>query len=117
VPSGGKAKQAWTLDGQSRWVHRVIYSWNGSAYVASATNRFLWDNKVLLAILDPTKELAHSCLRGLDVSGSLQGAGGAGGVLSVNILTNGFHFMAYDGNGNVAGLVNAVSGAASGRYA
>jgi YD repeat-containing protein len=117
VPSGGKVRQTWTLDGQSRWVQRIIYSWNGSSYVTSATNRFVWDGKVLLAILDHTNGIAQSYLRGLDLSGSVQGAGGAGGVLAVNIPTNGIHSMAYDGNGNVAGLVSGSAGTASGRYA
>jgi RHS repeat-associated protein len=39
-----------------------------------------------------------------------------GGVLAVNIATNGTHFAAYDGNGNVSGLVSAGSGAITAQY-
>jgi RHS repeat-associated protein len=55
-------------------------------------------------------------MRGLDLSGSLQGAGGAGGLLAVSFATNGTHFAAFDGNGNVAGLVNAADGTLSANY-
>jgi RHS repeat-associated protein len=39
-----------------------------------------------------------------------------GGVLAVNIATNGIHFAAYDGNGNVSALVSAASGAITAKY-
>ena len=53
---------------------------------------------------------------GLDLSGSLQGAGGVGGLLAVNDVVNGTNFVAYDGNGNVAALVNATDGTETARY-
>jgi RHS repeat-associated protein len=46
----------------------------------------------------------------------MQGAGGVGGLLTENLTTNGVHFVAYDGNGNVAALVNAATGAVSANY-
>jgi len=39
-----------------------------------------------------------------------------GGLLAENIVGNGVHFVAYDGNGNVAALVNAATGAVSANY-
>ena len=53
---------------------------------------------------------------GLDLSGSEQGAGGVGGLLAMNSGTNGVHFLAYDGNGNVVGLVKATDGTVSANY-
>ena len=59
--------------------------------------------------------VTKSFLWGLDLSGSMQGAGGVGGLLAVK--TNGVaHFCAYDGNGNVAALVNAVTGENAAQY-
>ena len=43
----------------------------------------------------------------------MQGAGGVGGLLAVTFKTNGTHFAAFDGNGNVASLVNAADGTAT----
>jgi RHS repeat-associated protein len=53
---------------------------------------------------------------GLDLSGSMQGAGGVGGLLAVNDVANGAHFAAYDGNGNVAALVKGTDGTISAQY-
>jgi RHS repeat-associated protein len=58
---------------------------------------------------------------GTDLSGSEQGAGGVGGLLMVRnyVTTNNqsaTHFAAYDGNGNVTGLVDASDGAVSATY-
>jgi RHS repeat-associated protein len=53
---------------------------------------------------------------GLDLSGSVQGAGGVGGLLEVNDSANGAHFAAYDGNGNVAALVKGTDGTISAQY-
>jgi hypothetical protein len=54
-------------------------------------------------------------LWGLDLSGSEQGAGGVGGLLKITDYTSGttHHFVAYDGNGNVAGLVNSTNASVS----
>jgi RHS repeat-associated protein len=116
VPSAGRMKEQWTHLADGRWIERIVSTWNGSAYVASYTNRYVWDAQVLLAVLDHTNGLVMSFMRGLDLSGSLQGAGGVGGVLAVSFKTNGTHFFCYDGNGNVAALVSATSGSESARY-
>src|SRR5574344_1919734 len=60
--------------------------------------------------------LVRSYTWGLDASGSMQGAGGVGGLLMVNAGSGGFHFPAYDLNGNVMGLVNAANGNISAKY-
>jgi RHS repeat-associated protein len=56
----------------------------------------------------------------LDLSGSEDGGGGIGGLLSVLEISGGqttdAHFAAYDGNGNVSGLVNAGDKLPSARY-
>ncbi|MDD4406246.1 MAG: RHS repeat-associated core domain-containing protein [Parabacteroides sp.] len=51
-----------------------------------------------------------------NASGSMQGAGGVGGLLMVNAGSGGVHFPAYDLNGNVMGLVNATNGIISTKY-
>ena len=58
---------------------------------------------------------------GLDLSGTMDGAGGVGGLLWVTLHTvsgpaAGTHFAAYDGNGNVVALVSATTGNETSRY-
>jgi RHS repeat-associated protein len=117
VPTASRAKEAWTFDSEGRWVQRIVYSWSGSAYAAQSTNRFLWDGKVLLAMLNRTNGLVMSFLRGVDVGGaSASQDASVGSVLAVNIVTNGVHFCAYDGNGNVDALISARDGTISATY-
>ena len=60
--------------------------------------------------------LVRSYTWGLDASGSMQGAGGVGGLLMVNAGSGGVHFPAHDLNGNVMGLVSAAAGNISAKY-
>ena len=124
LPAGAKVKEVWTHLADGRWIERLVSTNNGTAYFASLTNRYVWDNQVLLAVLDHTNGVVVSFMRGLDLSGSIQGAGGVGGVLAIKVetavpsspLANTTHFTCYDGNGNVTALVNAATGAESARY-
>ncbi len=47
-------------------------------------------------------------LWGEDVSGSMDGAGGIGGLLAVNDTTENYYTM-YDGNGNIVKYVDKIS--------
>jgi RHS repeat-associated protein len=51
---------------------------------------------------------------GRDLSGSLQGAGGVGGLIARS--DGATHFASFDGHGNVAGLVNGADGTSSAKY-
>ncbi|MBI4658080.1 MAG: RHS repeat-associated core domain-containing protein [Verrucomicrobia bacterium] len=53
---------------------------------------------------------------GMDVSGSVAGAGGVGGLIAVKPAGGVAHFAAHDGNGNVMGLVDGSTGTLSGNY-
>lgn len=65
-----------------------------------------------------TLELAQSYLWGRDLSGSMQGAGGVGGLLAVLDHTDGtdVHFAISDANGNVSALVDGSDGTLSAEY-
>jgi RHS repeat-associated protein len=54
----------------------------------------------------------RSYVWGSDLSGSIQGAGGVGGLILIRDLPSaiGYCSIAYDGNGNVAGLVSMSGG-------
>ena len=64
--------------------------------------RFLYDGWNLIAELNTQNSPLRTYTWGLDLSGSMQGAGGVGGVLTISNHQSpiGTHFAAYDGNGN-----------------
>lgn len=90
----------------------------------------------VVAELDRYNNVVRTYMWGKDLSGTLNGAGlpaaspacagtadrdaaqagGVGGLLGVNDATQGFHFVAYDGNGNVMALVDADAGTVSAEY-
>ena len=55
---------------------------------------------------------------GLDLSGTLQGAGGIGGLLATTVhgTPDTTHFHAYDGNGNTICTINCADGTISAHY-
>ena len=116
APAASRVRTEWAYQPDGRWSQRVALNWDGSAYVANATNRFVWDDKVLLAVLDGDNQTTQAYLRGSDLSGSIAGAGGVGGLLAVSAGTNGVHFTAFDGNGNVSGLLSASSSTLTASY-
>ncbi len=114
-----RKREDWTYLPDGRWIERIVSTNNGSAYYPAFTNRYVWDGKVLLAVLDHTNGLVMSFMRGLDLSGSVQGAGGVGGVLAVTFAPSNLHpspsshFVSYDGNGNVIALTDSTTGDSS----
>jgi RHS repeat-associated protein len=65
--------------------------------------------------------LVRSYAWGLDLSSSLSGAGGVGGLAWMTLHTasgsaSGTHFVCYDGNGDVVSLVSAITGDEIARY-
>jgi len=79
--------------------------------------KFVSDGWRHIAELDGADNaLLRSYAWGLDLSGSLDGAGGVGGLLMLNSVANGVHFYVNDGNGNASTLVKASEGTVSARY-
>jgi RHS repeat-associated protein len=101
-------------DFQGRRIQKLVFT-NG---VGIYTNNFLYDRWNLAATLTPNSQLQSSYLWGCDLSGSLQRAGGVGGLLKVSFYgsTTTNCFPAFDGNGNVMGLVNVSDGTLAANY-
>ena len=101
-------------DAKSRRIQKVVAT-NG---VAVTTNKFLYDGWNLVAELGSSGTLVRGYTWGTDLSGSLQGAGGVGGLLGVSYYGTGTTncFAAYDGNGNVVALVNGADGTLAASY-
>jgi RHS repeat-associated protein len=87
---------------------------------------FLYDGWNMIAEIDTTTtaRLIRSYEWGTDLSGTMDGAGGVGGLLvlrthpsTINSQpSTGAHAPTYDGNGNVMELVNFATGGVSARY-
>jgi len=103
------------------WQGRRISKKVGAAGAGVATNdlRFVYDGWTVAAILNSDFSLFTSFAWGLDLSGTLQGAGGGGCLLWMTVPSGanaGRYFCAYDGNGNVMALVSAADGSVAARY-
>jgi RHS repeat-associated protein len=111
---GPQYQLAFAYDSKGRRIQKIV----STNSVALYTNKFIYDGWNLLAVLSPSSQLLSSYTWGNDLSGSQQGAGGVGGLVEVSYYgastTN--CFAAYDGNGNVAALVNAADGTIAANY-
>jgi RHS repeat-associated protein len=119
APAASKKQVNCAYDYQGRRIQKIVSTWNGSAYVAQSTNRFVYDGWNLVAEVKPDNSKIRTYMWGSDLSGSLQGAGGVGGLLEVSYYGTGGTtncFPAFDGNGNVAALINAADGTVAANY-
>ena len=103
-----RARSDFLYDAQSRRAQRIDFTaWNGSSYTATNTTRFVCDAWNLLAEISAANTVSNYYCWGLDLSGSMQGAAGIGGLLAVTrpLTLDTFHFT-FDGNGNGNGNGN-----------
>ncbi len=116
VPAAAKLRVEFEYDWRGRRIGKTVKAWSGTSYTNAYVLKFLYDGWNLAAEVSTNNVLVRSYLWGTDLSGRFQGAGGVGGLLAVNVATNGVHFAAYDRNGNIAGLVSASGGAVTARF-
>ncbi|MDX2109177.1 MAG: DUF2235 domain-containing protein [Verrucomicrobiota bacterium] len=123
-------KLEYAYDSQGRRIWKKVYSAPSGTtnYQLLTTSYFLYDSWNLLQELKtvhgtPNTTSASRFVWGLDASGSLQGAGGVGGLLWIDNATDaedasreGSYFTAFDHNGNLAALVNSTTGAIAASY-
>jgi RHS repeat-associated protein len=118
IVASNRLKLEFVYDYMNRRVEKVVSAWDGSTFVPQSTNRFVYDGWNLLGILDSGNSMLESFTWGQDLSGTMQDAGGIGGLLLVTSHsapgTNAF--AAYDGNGNVTALVQGGSDPIAARY-
>ncbi|NLW49208.1 MAG: type IV secretion protein Rhs, partial [Firmicutes bacterium] len=95
-------------DHQSRRIATERETWGGAAWQPAGTNRYLYDGwNVVAETRSAAPANTNLYVWGLDLSGSLQGAGGIGGLLTVRkrledgtgIVRN-YDYL-FDANGNV----------------
>jgi RHS repeat-associated protein len=110
---GPQYQLTFAYDATGRRLQKVVN--NGGTV---GTTNFLYDGWNLIAIFNSQSAVLGSFMWGNDLSGSPQSAGGVGGLLKASyfgtVTTN--CFPAFDGNGNVAGLLNAADATFSANY-
>jgi RHS repeat-associated protein len=117
TPVASQRKVEWQFDGKGRRIRQTTYDGSSGSCAVTEDLKFISDGWRHIAELNATNNaLIRSYTWGLDLSGSMDGAGGVGGLLMMNSVANGAHFYAYDGNGNVAVLVKASDGTVSANY-
>lgn len=112
-PSASRLQLQFVYDHQSRRMQKLVSTWNGSSYTPSYTNRFVYDGWNVEAEINPTNALIRGYLWGLDLSRTMQTAGGVGGLIAtVNATTSAAtnYFACYDGNGNITGHISGSDG-------
>ena len=99
---------------------KQIYTHNGEAWNPDPdeTRHFVYDGwNLIKETIDKGDTISDKYyVWGLDLSQTLQGAGGVGGLLCV-VGNRKAHYYFYDANGNVGQLVDAENGAIAAHYA
>jgi RHS repeat-associated protein len=110
VPSVNSNKVEFKYDYMGRRVEKKVYSWSGTEWQLSKTEKFVYDGTVPLAVFDASNNLKESYLYGEDISGSLQATGGIGGLIAVKDAS-GTYLPCFDGSGNIVAYIDASNSA------
>jgi hypothetical protein len=104
-------------DGFQRLRIRREYTWTGSSWGTAVQTRYLYDGRRVIQERNGSNTPLVSYTRGLDISGSLEGAGGIGGLLmrSEHAAASPDSYYHADGSGNIT-LLMTTAGAVGARY-
>ena len=122
VTRGTTYNSGFTYDGLGRLRSRVEYTWNGVTWNPNTTTEYIYDGMRVIQERDVNNTPTVSYTRGTDLSGTMEGAGGIGGLLARSSGYSGgnwstHYFYHADGNGNITYLVDSSQAlAASYRY-
>jgi RHS repeat-associated protein len=93
-------------DGKMRRRIRSEFAWQGTNWVQTNQVLYVYDGNLVIQERATNNQPLVTYTRGRDLSGSLQGAGGIGGLLA-RTDTNGSTYYHADGNGNITMLINS----------
>ncbi len=110
-----------SYDSSNRRIEKKVFGLIDGSWQLARHKRFLYDGWNLLAEYEPksndTWQASASYLWGKDLAGTLQGAGGTGGLLHLRDHTGDkAYFVAYDGRGNVSALIDETTGETAAQY-
>jgi RHS repeat-associated protein len=105
-----------SYDGEMRRRTRKEFTWQGNTWVQTNSVYYVYDGNLVIQERDANNLPMVTYTRGKDLSGSLDGAGGIGGLLARTAQSYaqtplaGHSFYHSDGNGNVTMLVDGSQG-------
>ena len=97
-------RTGYAYDGLGRRRIRRDYTWSGSGWTETNEVHYVYDGRTVIQERDGNNVPVVTYTRGVDLSGTSQGAGGIGG-LQARTDGNGSAYYHTDGNGNVTALV------------
>jgi|GEM_PF-2111483 len=110
--TNGSKKLLFSYDYMGRRVRKDVLQWNGSIWQTNEIRSFSYDgwNMICERVTCNPSPVTNYYTWGLDLSGSLQGAGGIGGLVSAQLTKSPTNnpttvFYTFDGNGNVSECV------------
>jgi RHS repeat-associated protein len=112
-------KLTFAYSSEGRRTEKKVYTWDTATRacdILASDTRFVYDGWNLIAEVNATTNTPiRNYFWGQDMSGSLQGAGGVGGLVAMTATGSsaGTYLYAYDANGNILGLVNNQGGNAA----
>jgi len=118
TPVEGDKKAEFVYDYMGRRVKKSLYSYSAaSSWQLEKEILFIWDgwNLIRESTVASGVQSIRDFVWGLDLSQSLQGAGGVGGLLAMVDQGNEYLYF-YDANGNVGQLLNSSGGAVAAHY-
>jgi RHS repeat-associated protein len=102
-----------SYDGRMRRRIRQEFTWTGSAWLQTNAVYYVYDGNLVIQERDINNLPTTTYTRGKDLSGSLEGAGGIGGLLArtaqsyLDAPMAGHAFYHADANGNITMLINS----------
>jgi RHS repeat-associated protein len=106
ITLAGQWRSDFVYDGVNRRRITRDYAWQGSAWVQTNEVHYVYDGNLIIQDRDSNNVPLVTYTRGLDLSASLHGAGGIGGLLA-RTDTNGNAYYHADGSGNITALIDA----------
>ena len=110
--NGSPLRSDFTYDGLSRLRIRTEYTWYYNQWSLASTTRYIYDAKRVIQERNEYNTPLVTYTRGKDLSGSLEGAGGIGGLLARSHGYSGgawstHNFYHADGNGNITHMTDS----------
>jgi len=100
-------KKEFAYDGLNRLRIKREFVWLGSVWLKTNEIRYIWDGDVIVQLSNSNNGATMTLTRGIDFSGSMQGAGGIGGLLAMTEASGTSSYYHADGNGNITAMIGA----------